>query len=163
MKKLLNAIVSMVVGASMYLLGLIPCFTATDTVLVASSSKNYSFYDMLSSEVDVVTAYKIFAIIMMIVAGLLILGGVVELLKQLSVLKVKFNVGGLNFILAVLLVVSLIGLTISAFVVANSGNASLGALASSSLTVSAGIYILDVIGIAGLVLTFLTSNIKLKK
>ena len=163
MKKLLNAIVSMVVGASMYLLGLIPCFTATGTFLGASSSENYSFYDMLSSEADVVTAYKIFAIIMMIVAGLLIVGGVVELLKQLRVLKVKFNVGGLNFILAVLLVVSLIGLTISAFVVANSGNASLGALASSSLTVSAGIYILDVIGIAGLVLTFLTSNIKLKK
>ena len=160
--KYFNGIVSIVVGASMYLLGLMPYISTTGTIVGQKSTQNYSFYNMLSSNADVATAYKVFAIILMVVAGLLILGGLAELLKQANILKVKSNIAMINSVIMVLLIVSLVGLLISSFVIASKATGSLvegyPVIASSSTNVAFGEYIAIVVSLVGLVLSLMTAK-----
>ena len=162
MMKYLNGIVSIVVGASMYLLGLLPYISTTGTLVGKSNTQNYTFYNMLSSNLDIATAYKVFAIIMMVVAGLLILGGLAELLKQANILKVKTNIATINSIILVALVLSLVGLLISSFVVASNVTGSLvegyPVIASSSTNVTFGEYIAIAVSVVGLIMSLMTTK-----
>ncbi len=144
MKKLLNGITSIVSGALMFILGVCPAFKATASAGSYSMSETASLYESVT---EAGAAFETFSIIMMVVAGLLVVAGVIELLKQLKVLKFNVNMSLVNII---------IGLTISAIVYANDNSVS------NVLTISAGvgIWIMDVVAVAGLVVATLFRNKK---
>lgn len=151
MKKLINGITSIACGVLMFILGVCPAFSVVTGSGNFAESSTLSFYDGIDKTN---TAFQIFAIIMMIVAALLIIAGVVEVLKQLNILKIKFNISLINVIILIVLVVSMIGLTISALVYA--GDTTI----KNILTVSAGvgIWIMDIVAVAGLVVATLFKN-----
>ena len=153
MKKLLNGITSIVSGALMFILGVCPAFKATASAGSYSMSETASLYESVT---EAGAAFETFSIIMMVVAGLLVVSGVIELLKQLKVLKFNVNMSLVNIIILVVLVVSMIGLTISAIVYANDNSVS------NVLTISAGVgvWIMDVVPVAGLVVATLFRNKK---
>lgn len=157
MKKLLNGITSIVSGALMFILGVCPAFkTTNDTIIGIGNTNSVSFYDSIT---HYGVAFEVFAIIMMVVAGLLVVAGVIEILKQLKVLKFKVNMSLVNIIILVVLVLSMIGLTISALVFASNNGGDVY-VASSSISAGVGIWIMDVVAVAGLVVATLFRNKK---
>lgn len=144
MKKLINGITSLVIGAAMFILGICPAIK----VAIGSMSKTENLYGSLF---EMNAGFDIFAILMMIVAGLLIVSGIVTLLKELNVLKLKVNMSLINIIILILLVLSLLGLTISTLVFA--GDYTVKDLQTVSAGI--GIWIMDIVAVAGLVVATL--------
>lgn len=149
MKKLISGITSLVVGVAMFILGVCPAIK----VSAGSLSQTENLYNSLF---NMNAGFDIFSILMMIVAGILAVAGIVSILKELNVLKLKFNMSLVNIVVLILLVLSLLGLTISALVFA--GDKSI----ENVLTVSVGvgIWIMDAVAVVGLVLAVLFRNKK---
>lgn len=87
-------------------------------------------------DVDGVSLYKIFAILLLVVSVLLIVSAVVLLLRNLGVLKLNFNMDLINNILLSVFVVCIIVMLIALGIMSHDSNYKLG---DDKLTCYAGI------------------------
>lgn len=117
MRKYIGAVCSALMGILTFVfLGLNWMSTRTSAVGVTSDPVSINAYDLIneSMEVDGFTLYKVFTIIAIVVACLLIVSAVIMILRNLNILKFKFSMNLINNILLILflvcVVVGLIGL-----------------------------------------------------
>ena len=117
MKKYIGAISSALMGILTFVfLGLAWMSTKISAAGISTDPTSTSAYDLIkeSSEVDGFTLYKVFTIIAIVVACLLIVSAVIMILRNLNVLKFKFSMNLINNILLILflvcVVVAIIGL-----------------------------------------------------
>lgn len=119
MRKYIGAVSSALMGILTFVfLGLAWMSTKISAAGVSTDPASTSAYDLIkeSSEVDGFTLYKVFTIIAIVVACLLIVSAVIMILRNLKILKFKFNMNLINNILLILflvcVVVAIIGLII---------------------------------------------------
>ena len=117
MKKYIGAISSALMGILTFVfLGLTWMSTKISAAGVSTDTTSTSAYDLIkeSSEVDGFTLYKVFTIIAIVVACLLIVSAIIMILRNLNILKFKFSMNLINNILLILflvcVVVAIIGL-----------------------------------------------------
>lgn len=115
MRKYIGAVSSALMGILTFVfLGL----NWMSTQLGSLDPTSTSAYDLIkeSIEVDGFTLYKVFTIIAIVVACLLIISAIIMILRNLKILKFKFNMNLINNILLILflvcVVVAIIGLII---------------------------------------------------
>ncbi len=106
MKRFLGALLASIAGILTFVFLSIPCMSLnadneTVTELTATTG-----WDILSVESDSYTMVKIFIIIMIILACLLILVAVLSLLKETNIIKSNVNFNMISFLLLVLLTIS---------------------------------------------------------
>ena len=117
MKKYIGAISSALMGILTFVfLGLAWMSTKISAAGISTDPASTSAYDLIkeSNEVDGFTLYKVFTIIAIVVACLLIVSAIIMILRNLNILKFKFSMNLINNILLILflvcVVVALIGL-----------------------------------------------------
>lgn len=117
MKKYIGAISSALMGILTFIfLGLAWMSTKISAAGISTDTASTSAYDLIkeSSEVDGFTLYKVFTIIAIVVACLLIVSAIIMILRNLNILKFKFSMNLINNILLILflvcVVVAIIGL-----------------------------------------------------
>ncbi len=119
MKKWLGMISSAAAGVLGFVFLALASFYQKITMVGVSSSDTFNAYDLIKESADNIKGfglYKAFTIILIVVAALLIAWALVLLLKNLKVLKIKFNVNIVNIALLTLFAVSAIVSIIALFV-----------------------------------------------
>ena len=118
MKKFIGPICSFVAGIFTFIFLSIANFVVTVSYLGFSASESSTAWDMIKESADVkgYGLFKVSTIFLIILACLLIVSGVILLLKNLGILKVKINFSIINNIIlsafAFFAVLALIGLFI---------------------------------------------------
>lgn len=117
MRKYIGAVSSALMGILTFVFLSLPTMSTEYSAFgLTSDPQNLSGWDLLkkSWEVDGFTLYKVFTIIAIVVACLLIISAVIMILRNLKVLKFKFSMNLINNILLILflvcVVVALVGL-----------------------------------------------------
>ena len=108
MKKYIGAISSALMGILTFVFLSLPTMSTEYSAFgLTSDPQNLSGWDLLkkSWEVDGFTLYKVFTIIAIVVACLLIISAVIMILRNLKVLKFKFSMNLINNILLILFLV----------------------------------------------------------
>ena len=108
MRKYIGAISSALMGILTFVFLSLPTMSTEYSAFgLTSDPQNLSGWDLLkkSWEVDGFTLYKVFTIIAIVVACLLIISAVIMILRNLKVLKFKFSMNLINNILLILFLV----------------------------------------------------------
>lgn len=110
MKKWFGMVCSAVAGIFGFIGLTLDCWCQKSTVGSASTTEGISGWDIIKDgkDIDGVSLYKIFAILLLVVSVLLIVSAVVLLLRNLGVLKLNFNMDLINNILLSVFVVCII-------------------------------------------------------
>ena len=128
MKKFLGTLCSFVAAALAFVFLSLPALNLKDKVL--GTTDTISGWQLLSDDYKNVNGfylYKIFAIVLLVVAGLLIISGVLLLLKNFGKLKLNANLSLFNNILLSLFALSAVVTLVGAFVFAGDAtNALIG-------------------------------------
>lgn len=154
MKKLINGLISIIAG------GLLYAFYACTALVekLGSRSESMNVYDIVKTDSqylpDIAKTYKVFAIIAMVVAGLLIVAGVISLLANLKVFKFK-QANLVNIIVATLFLVITMLVFIFGFVMASDLTTTFAKTTSGFAN-----YAVFALGLIAFVGTLLTRKIK---
>ena len=156
--KLINGLISIIAGGLLYAFYACTALAQKMDTVLGSMSDSMNVYDIIKTESeylpDVAKTYKVFAIIAMVVAGLLIVAGIISLLANLKVFKFK-QANLVNVIVATLFLVVTILIFIFGFVMAND-------VSTSVIKATSGFanYAVLALGLIAFVGTFLTRKIK---
>lgn len=161
MKKLFSAIASIATAVLTFVFLSIPCLTYN----TALTENSYTGWQMLGdegvakiiAEIDGFTVFKIFAIIAMVVACLLVITGLITLLQQFGIVKSKMNFCLINSILlALFTIVALVAMIGAITIGSNLSNETLK-IASG---VGVGLILMFVVGIIATVISFVFARQK---
>ena len=125
MKKLVGAISAILVGALNFVFLSIANLLAKTTVGSTTSTAKWTAWEIIKDadetwkNVNGYTFFKIFAIVGIVVSALLILAGVIALLKNLNVLKMKFNIELVNAALLALFALCAILVVVALAIMSN--------------------------------------------
>lgn len=162
MKKFIGGLCSIAVGICTYIFLGMDFITAK---LGRLSSDGVSGYDLIKEKdlesIDGFTLHKIFAIICMVVAGLLILMGLVLILNNMGTIKTKANLTALNSLLLVVYSICAVVTLIANFIFCgNMEDASLGLV---EYTPALGVWLFVAVGVVLTLMALLFGNVKAKK
>ncbi len=161
MKKLLSSIASIATGVLTFVFLSIPCFVTKITVAGVTTSESASGWELLKEEASIegYTLFKIFAIVALIIACLLIISGLITLLQQLGIVKSKLNFCLINSILLALYTISSVVAMIGVIIMGN--KTSLEVLGQSIASgVGIGIILMLVVGAIATIISFIFSRQK---
>lgn len=152
MKKYLSGISSIVSGGLIFVLFALTNFVAK----ILGETKGTNMYEAIEFGTDEIklTMLSIFAVVTMVVAGLLIVSGILSLLNNAKVLKIK-KINNISIIISLVLLVAMILTTIFAFVFVAECNKLVNVL-----SVGFGVYLALAVTVVGFVLTLLTRKAK---
>lgn len=106
MKRFLGALLASIAGILTFVFLSIPCMSLNTDNETATELSATTGWDILSVESDSYTLVKVFIIIMIILACLLILVAILSLLKETNIIKSNINFNMISFLLLVLLTIS---------------------------------------------------------
>ena len=159
MKKLLGTICSFVAAALAFVFLSLPAINLKDKVL--GSTGTISGWQLLSEDYKNINGFylhKIFAIVLLVVAGLLIISGILLLLKNFGKLKMSANLSLINNVLLSLFALSAIVTLVGAFVFAGDAtNALIG------YTAAIGPWLNSAVGLAACLCGWFFANKDAKK
>lgn len=161
MKKLFSAIASIATAVLTFVFLSIPCLTYN----TALTENGYTGWQMLGdegvtniiAEIDGYTLFKIFAIIAMVVACLLVITGLITLLQQFGIVKSKMNFCLINSILLALFTIVALVAMIGAITIGSKLSNETLKIASG---VGVGLILMFVIGIIATVISFVFARQK---
>lgn len=167
MKKILGPICSILAGALAFLFLSLPNIIVKGTVIVlGSATEGKTAWQVLKdydSNVDGYTFFKIAVIVSIVFACLLILSGLVLMLKNFGLLKIKLNVNMCNNCLLLCYALVSVVLLIAGFVLC-SGLKADAIIVASSASVAIGLWLnLAVAVVACLMALLFAKEVKAKK
>lgn len=158
MKGLINGLVSIIAGGLLYAFYACTALVQKVNTAFGSTSDAMNVYDIIKTDSqylpDTVKTYKIFAIIAMVIAGLLVVAGIISLLANLKVFKFK-QANLVNVVVATLFLVIAIIVFIFGFVMASDCTTTFVKASSGFAN-----YAVLVLGLAAFVGTLLTRKTK---
>lgn len=164
MKKVLNGIISILCGGVVYAMFALPflTYTASSGLLGGSHTTGTNGYELIdfASKNNSQMAYSIFAVIVLVFAGLLVLGGIAQILKATKVVNTKISFAKFNVVLSIALTLFTIAMLICNITLTSSEGLSIGGvnIVSGKIGVGIGVIITVALAVLAVVLTFLTKK-----
>ena len=106
MKKYISPVLSIILGILSFGLYAAPFYSVNSKLLTINATAAYD-YIIFDSSVDSITAFSIFSVILLIIAGLLIISGITLILQYANILKCKPLTKVNNFLQIFLFLISL--------------------------------------------------------
>lgn len=163
MKKLLSAIASIATAVLTFVFLSLPCSVVSTKIANQSTStsgwdllKNAdNFKNLITGEytVDGYGTFRVFSIILMVVAGILLISGLITLLQQFGIVKTKINFCLINSV--ILAVYTVIAVVVMIALITFSGTFTVEKLTTGSVGV--GAILIVVVGAIATILSFLCS------
>lgn len=155
MKKFIGAICSIASAGLLFLfLSLSNLVSTTIATNVTTSMTGWDILQ-LNTETNGLLLYKIFAIVAIVLAVLLIISALLLLLQNFGLLKVKINFNLINNALLFVFMASAVVMLVAGILMAGAMSANLGGYVGNNTVVGLGIYLNLGVSIAAFVLALL--------
>lgn len=119
MKKFLSAGLAIATAVLTFVFFSIPCLTTKIGDRVVTDRTGWQMLSDFTADFNGFTLYQIFAIVTMIVAGLIVIVSLIMILQQLNVIKSKANFGFINSMLLVIYTITALVTMIGGIVLGN--------------------------------------------